>query len=87
MNKEELKNQIITLLKDLFSFNFRYDERTNRFISDIYNDYDECANIYVDKEGIDLNIGHRDGDGYCYVNYIDIDELIKLTKYLKEFYK
>ena len=89
MNKEELKNQIITLLKDIFDFGFHYDEETNRFIAN-YNDYDEHTDIYVDKEGIDLNIGCKDdyrGYGYCYCNYIYIDKLVKLSKYLKEFYK
>ena len=88
MNKEELKNQIITLLKDIFDFGFHYDEVTNQFICE-YDDYDDYADIYVDKEGIDLSIGCKDGydNGYSYMRKVSLSDLTKLTKCLKEFYK
>lgn len=91
MNKEELKNKIITLLKDVFSFSFRYNEESNTFIADYYCDCDGSESVYieVDKEKIDFNAGGRDGydEGYNFNTYMYIDKLTKLTKYLKEFYK
>ena len=82
MDKEELKNQILTLLKDIFSFGFYYDKETDQFICD-YDAYDDCIQIEVDKEGIDFYVSGRD----YYRHKTRLDDLTKLTKYLKEFYK
>ena len=92
MNKEQLKNQIIDLLKDIFSFSFGYKEESNIFIADFYDSdcsSNESAYIRVNKEGIDFNVGGREGydEGYNFSRYMYIDKLAKLTKYLKEFYK
>lgn len=88
MNKEQLKDQILTLLEDVFSFGFHYDEETNKFICE--HDYDgEYANIEVDKEKIDFSVGGSESCGinYSFSNCMYIDKLTKLTKCLKEFYK
>ncbi len=88
MNREELKNEIITLLQDVFSYGFHYDEKTNKFICE-YDWDNEYANIEVDKEKIDFYVSGRES---CDINYsfntcMHINKLIKLTKCLKDFYK
>lgn len=86
--KEELKNQIIKLLEDVFSFGFHYEEELNEFIAD-HEDYDDWACFEVGEKLICFDIGYKEGyyNGYRYSNYIYIDKLVKLLNCLKEFYK
>ena len=83
MNRKELKNQIITLLEDVFTRKFHYDEEKNTFKSEY--DYD-CERPYIEanKEKISFSVIFRDE---WRIDYLYIDKLFELTKCLKEFFK
>ena len=87
MNKEELKNQIITLLKDIFNFDFYYDKETDHFTncdeSDDCDDYDNYTDIYIDEEGMILGLDIAGG----WSGFISFNKILELNELIKEFYK